>query len=60
MADCYIEPCIVLYCYRWFKVCQVSMASEKVMRKRAKEVIGDGAVVEKVALTFSLKVGKRC
>ena len=30
------------------------------MRKRAKEVIGDGAVVEKVALTVPLKVGKRC
>jgi hypothetical protein len=28
------------------------------MRKRAKEVIGDGVVVEKVALTFPLKDGK--
>jgi hypothetical protein len=34
------------------------MASEKLMRKRAKEVIGDGAVVERVALTFPLKNGK--
>lgn len=34
------------------------MASEKVMRKRAGEVIGDALVVEKVALTFALKDGK--
>lgn len=26
---------------RWFKASQVSIASEKVMRKRAREVIGD-------------------
>ena len=36
----------------------MSMSSENVMRKRAKEVIGDGAVVEKVALTVPLKDGK--
>ncbi len=36
----------------------MSIASENVMRKRAKEVIGDGAMVEKVALTFPLKDGK--
>jgi len=35
------------------------MASEGLLRKRAKEVIGDGVVVEKVALTFPLKDGKR-
>ncbi len=39
-------------------MCQVSVASEKLMRKRAGEVIGDGVVVEKVALTFPLKDGK--
>lgn len=42
---------------RWFKVCQVSMASEKLLRKRAKEVIGDGVLVEKVAITVPLKDG---
>ena len=36
----------------------MSMASEMVIRKRAKEVIGDGAAVEKVALTVPLKDGK--
>lgn len=42
---------------RWFKECGVTIASEKVMRKRALEVIGDCVVVEKVALTFQLKDG---
>lgn len=42
---------------RWFKASQVSIASEKVMRKRAREVIGDCVVVEKVALTIQLKDG---
>lgn len=37
----------------------MSIASEKVMRKRASEVIGDCVVVEKVALTFPLKDGHR-
>ncbi len=36
----------------------MSIASENVMRKRAKEVIGDGAMVDKVALTFPLKDDK--
>ena len=44
---------------RWFKECKVSIASEKVMRKRAREIIGDTVVVEKVALTFPLKDGKK-
>jgi hypothetical protein len=35
----------------------VSIASEKEMRKRAKEVVGECVVVEKVALTFPLKDG---
>lgn len=42
--------------FRWFKECSVSIPSEKLMRKRAGEVIGDSVVVvEKVALTFPLK-----
>lgn len=44
--------------HRWFNECKVSIASEKSMRKRAAELIGDNyAVVEKVALTFPLKDG---
>lgn len=42
---------------RWFKECKVHMPSEKVMRKRAAELIGDNLEVEKVALSFSLKSG---
>ncbi len=42
---------------RWFKECKVSIPSEKVMRKRASEIIGDNLEVEKVALTFPLKSG---
>ena len=33
---------------RWFSVCKVSIASEKVMRKRAAEMIGDNLIVERV------------
>ena len=33
------------------------LASEKLMRKRAAEIIGDNLTLEKVALTFSLKEG---
>lgn len=45
------------FLHRWFNACQVSIASEKKMRKRAAEIIGDNLIVEKVALTFSLKEG---
>ena len=42
--------------FRWFRECGVSIASEKVMRKRAVEVIGENpVVVEKVAFTFKTK-----
>ena len=41
----------------WFSACNVSIASETKMRKRAAEILGDNLIVEKVALTFSLKEG---
>ncbi len=45
---------------RWFDECGVSTASEVRMRKRAREVIGENAVVvEKVAhLPCSLRMAK--
>ena len=43
--------------HRWFSACNVAIASESKMRKRAAEIIGDNLTVEKVALTFSLKDG---
>lgn len=42
---------------RWFKECNVHLPSEKVMRKRAADLIGDNLEVEKVALTFASKSG---
>lgn len=42
---------------RWFNECKVNIASERLMRKRAAEVVGDCVVVEKVALTFPVKDG---
>ena len=42
---------------RWFKACNVTIASEKVLRKRAAEIIGENIAVEKVPLTFTLKEG---
>lgn len=56
MAYIEIEPVTIVHT-RWFKECKVSIASEKLMRERAAEVIGDCIVVEKVALTFPLKDG---
>ena len=43
--------------YRWFKAWGVSIASETRMRKRAKEVVGDELVAERVPFTFTLKEG---
>lgn len=42
---------------RWFDKCNVSIASEMKMRKRAAEIVGDNLKVEKVPLTFTSKEG---
>ena len=43
--------------FRWFKVWGVSIASERKMRVRAKELVGDHLVAEKAPFSFSLKEG---
>ena len=42
---------------RWFHQCNVSIASEMKMRKRAAEIVGNNLEVDKVPLTFPLKEG---
>lgn len=43
--------------YRWFKTWGVSIASERMMRIEAKELVGDGFDAENVPFSFSLKDG---
>ena len=43
--------------YRWFKAWGVSIASERKMRTKAKEMVGDCLEAENVPFSFSLKEG---
>ena len=49
------EPCTCTY--RWFKVWGVSIASERKMRERAKDLVGDHLLAEKAPFSFTLKDG---
>ena len=44
--------------YRWFRAHNVVIASEKVQRTLAKEIVGDNIVAERVAFSFPVDNGE--